>query len=1194
MPTLSRATAALTFNHPTLPAVSPLTPVWPQASGQPLAWTRLPGSSRGLALARAAEAHPGPLLVVTRDTRAAQQLEDEIRFYLTDPAGTPLLPFPDWESLPYDAFSPHPDLISERLLTLYRLPELQQGIVLTTVTTLQHRLAPRGYVSGHTFLLTAGENLDLEGFRARLAEAGYQSVAQVMAPGEYAVRGGLVDVFPMGAAVPYRIDLFGEKIESIRTFDPETQRSGDKHAAIRLLPARELPLNPAAVQRFRQAFRARFEGDPQRSALYREVSKGVAPAGIEYYLPLFFEATATLFDYLPAGTLCVREDGADEAAATFWSETAERYRVLRSDRERPILPLDDLFLAPEALGTGLAVLPQIVLSPLAAAPEPAAACAFQAQTPPLLPVNAKADTPHAALFGWLRDYPGRVLVVAETAGRREVLRSLLRDHDFEPEACAGWAAFLAGRMPLGLCMANLEKGLLLPEPRVAVITEPQLYGERVAQRRRRSKAARDLGTVIRDLAELHLSDPVVHEEHGVGRYRGLQILDVGDGPTEFLTLEYQGGDKLYVPVTDLGRVTRYTGTDPEHAPWHRLGGDAWDKARRRAREKAWDAAVELLEVQALRESRPGHAFPPRDEPYAAFAAAFPFEETPDQERAIDEVLADMERSRPMDRLVCGDVGFGKTEVAMRAAFLAVHGGKQVAVLVPTTLLAQQHYQNFSDRFADVQGRTNAAGDRMSGAADLPIKIELLSRFRTAGEQAKAIAQLAAGRIDIVIGTHRLLQDDVRFQRLGLVIIDEEHRFGVRQKERLKKLRSEVDILTLTATPVPRTLNLALSGLREVSLIGTPPQARLSIKTFVLEWNDALIREACLREIRRGGQVLFLHNDVRTMDRMLERLTKLVPEAEIRIAHGQMPERDLERTMLDFYHQRFNILLCSTIIETGIDIPTANTIIIERADKFGLAQLHQLRGRVGRSHHRAYAYLLIPPHAALTGDALKRLEAIAALEDLGAGFALASHDLEIRGAGELLGEAQSGQIDEVGFAMYSDLLTRAVESLKTGRAPDFDTPLAGGAEINLHAPALLPAEYVPDVHMRLVHYKRVAGAKNREDLDDLLAETVDRFGPMPDAAKLLFQVTALKLRAAALGVKKIEAGPKGARIEFVDKPDIEPGRIIRLLQSSPQLYRLDGPDKLRITSEMPDAAARIAALQTLFDALATPSPPWPSP
>ena len=1149
---------------------SPLLPHWPQQPGSSLRWTQLLGSSRGLAIARAAQLHSGPLLVITRDARTARQIEDEVRFYLGGTNTVPLLPFPDWESLPYDAFAPHPDIISERLLTLYRLPELTRGIVLLTVASLQHRLPPRTYVSGHSFLLDTGTALDIEAFRGRLQQAGYQAVSQVMEPGEYAVRGGLVDVYPMGASGPYRIDLFGDKIESIRSFDPESQRSGEKLPGVRLLPAREVPLVPDAIQRFRQAFRTRFEGDPQKVALYREVSKGSAPAGIEYYLPLFFESTASLFDYLPPASLCVVEDGIEQIAQNFWQETGERYRVLRTDATRPVLPPEDLFLNPDELELVLDRYPRVLLTPFAqdtAAAQSGEAVAFDTRLPALLPVTPKAEIPHAALFDWLKQYTGRVLVVAETPGRREVLRGLLHDHGFYPEPCADWAAFLGMQAPLALTVANLEKGLLLQAPQLAVITEPQLYGERAAQRRRRSQSNRDIGTVIRDLAELHLGDPVVHEDHGVGRYRGLQTMDVGDGPTEFLTLEYQGGDKLYIPVTDLARVTRYTGTHPDQAPLHKLGGDFWEKAKRRAREKAWDAAVELLEVQALRQSRAGHAFAAPDDHYEAFAAAFPFEETPDQARVIDEVLRDLEAPRPMDRLVCGDVGFGKTEVALRAAFLAAHSGKQVALLVPTTLLAQQHFQNFSDRFAD-----------------LPMKIEVLSRFRSQGELSKAIKELADGKIDIVIGTHRLLQDDVHFKRLGLVIIDEEHRFGVRQKERLKKLRSEVDILTLTATPVPRTLNLALSGIRDVSLIGTAPQARLAIKTFVLEWNDALLREACQREIRRGGQVFFLHNDVRTMERALEKLQQLVPEADIRIAHGQMAERDLERVMLDFYHQRFNILLCSTIIESGIDIPTANTIIIERADKFGLAQLHQLRGRVGRSHHRAYAYLLIPPRAALSGDALKRLEAIASLEELGVGFALASHDLEIRGAGELLGEAQSGQIDEVGFAMYSDLLNRAVESLKAGRQLDMETPLASGTEINLHVPALLPADYLPDVHMRLVHYKRIASTRSRADLEDLMAETFDRFGPLPDAAKILFELSALRLRATPLGMRKIEAGPKGARIEFVENPDVDPANIIRLLQTAPQLYRLDGPNKLRIVSDLPDAQTRIAALQALFDHL----------
>jgi len=1155
---------------PTTPSPTPLAPEFPSRAGEHLFWTGLHGSSRGLALAQTALRHTGPLLVVTRDTRTAQELQDEARFYVDAARDCPVSLFPDWESLPYDRFSPHPDIISSRLLTLYRLPDLTRGIVLASATALAHRLAPPAFVAGHTFLLKKGAILLPDAFRGRLTQAGYRAVTQVMEPGEYAIRGGLVDVFPMGTDTPYRIDLFGENIESIRQFDPETQRSGPKLDEIRLLPAREMPLHTEAVQTFRQAFRARFEGDPQKSLLYREVSKGTAPGGLEYFLPLFHGTTASLFDYLPTTTLCVVESGLEAVLDTFTQETAERYKVLKNDAEYPILSPEEIFLEREGITASLAQYPIVELAPVDSPDDHhrSQSLCFATRPPPALPINARAESPHAALFDWLGRSGMRTLMVAETAGRREVLRGLLRDHGLTPSPIAHWQDFTQSDTTLGLCVAALDRGLLLPEAGLAVITEAQLYGERAAQRRRRVAAGRELGQVIRSLAEVHIGDPVVHEEHGVGRYRGLVILNVGDGPTEFLALEYQGGDKLYVPVTDLARIARYTGTHPDQAPWHKLGGEAWEKARARAREKAWDTAVELLEVQALRNSRPGHAFPVRDEVYDAFAASFPFEETPDQGKVIEEVLRDMEAARPMDRLVCGDVGFGKTEVALRAAFLAVQGGKQVAVLVPTTLLAQQHFQNFSDRFAD-----------------LPVKIELLSRFRSGAELTRAIEQLVQGKVDIVIGTHRLLQDDVKFQRLGLVIIDEEHRFGVRQKERLKKLRSEVDILTLTATPVPRTLNLALSGLRDVSLIGTPPQARLAIKTFVLQWNDGQIREAVLREIRRGGQVFYLHNDVSTMERTLEKLTTLLPEADIRIAHGQMPERDLERVMLDFYHQRFNVLLCSTIIETGIDIPTANTIIIERADKFGLAQLHQLRGRVGRSHHRAYAYLLIPPRAALSGDAQKRLEAIAQLEDLGAGFALASQDLEIRGAGELLGEEQSGQIDEVGFTLYSELLERAVQSLKSGGKRDIETPSSAGTEINLHAPALLTADYLPDVHTRLIHYRRIAAARSKPELDDLLAETVDRFGPLPPATQLLFEITTLKLEATILGIRKIEAGPKGARIEFTDKPNIDPARIIALLQSAPQLYKLDGPNKLRITTDMPDADSRMAALRLLMVSLA---------
>ena len=1151
---------------------SPLKPILPTRPGESYAWGGLAGSARGLAIASAAAGHTGPLLIITVSSFSAQRLEDEIRFYSSD---LPILPLPDWESLPYDVFSPHQDIISQRLETLYRLPGLTRGVVLASVSTLLHRLPPRDFVTGHSFLLKLGDRLDIQQLREQLIHANYHNVSQVMEAGEFAIRGGLIDLFPAGSHQPYRIDLFGNQVDSIREFDPATQRSGKTMKVIQLLPAREFPMTEEAIQKFRQAFRARFEGDPQKVPLYRDISKGISPSGAEYYLPLFFSGMATIFDYLPKDTLCLMEAGAGKTAGKFRQETMQRYSEMRNDIERPLLEPSEIFITQDEFVSGLKAWPQVELleftteenSSAGQAQENKKVIAYATRPPASLPVDHKSDAPYGALFRYLRDFPGRILVVAESAGRRETLRGLLQEHRHLPEDVSGWHAFLQGNTKLGLTVADLEKGLLLREPGIAVITEAQLYGERAAQRRRRLRGEREPAAIIRSLAELKIGDPVVHEDHGVGRYLGLQTLDIGDGPAEFLALEYADGDKLYIPVLSLHLISRYTGTDPEQAPLHKLGGEAWEKAKRRALAKAHDAAAELLEICALRAARQGHAFPLPDEHYQSFAGAFPFEETPDQERAIQEVLQDMQSTKPMDRLVCGDVGFGKTEVAIRATFLAVMGKTQVVVLVPTTLLAQQHFQNFQDRFAG-----------------LPFRIELLSRFRSPADQRKVLTALADGSVDIVIGTHRLLQEDVRFKRLGLVIVDEEHRFGVRQKERLKKLRSEADILAMTATPIPRTLNLSLSGLRDISLITTAPEGRLSVKTFISEVNRSVIREACLREIRRGGQVYYLHNEVRTIDKAARELQELLPEADIRIAHGQMPERELERIMLDFYHQRFNTLVCSTIIESGIDVPSANTIIIERADKFGLAQLHQLRGRVGRSHHRAYAYLLVPDLRALTEDARKRLEAIESLEELGAGFTLASHDLEIRGAGELLGETQSGMIDEVGFTLYSELLNRAVQSLQAGRLPETDTSLHSGTEINLHAPALFPENYLPDVHMRLILYKRISSVKALDSLQELKEEIIDRFGVLPEAGQLLFRATELKILTTPLGIRKIDAGPRGVRIEFIDKPDVDPGVILRLLQSAPKTYKLDGPNRLRILGDMPEVESRITAIRRFLDAL----------
>ncbi|MFP5350426.1 MAG: transcription-repair coupling factor [Gammaproteobacteria bacterium] len=1146
----------------------------PTAAEESIAWRRLLGSAPGLAIAEAARATQSPLLVVARDVPAALELEEAVRFFRGSD-GWPVRVFPDWECLPYDVFSPHAELIADRLSILARLPQYSRGVILVAASTLLARLPPRAYVAAQSFQLRVGDTLEPERLRHQLTEASYQNVSQVMEPGEYAVRGGLIDLYPIGSHTPYRIDLFGETIESIREFDAATQRSSRALDAIELLPAREFPLTDEAIQRFRQSFRARFEGDPQRVAVYRDISRGIAVPGIEFYLPLFFEHTASLLDYLPRETICILDDGAQRGARGFWREINDRYEQLRHDVERPLLSPNEVYWPVDTLLAGLNAHPQVLLiDPMDGGMETAASSeAVAVAPPPSLPIEPHAEQPYHNLIAFLRENRGRVLLVAETPGRRETLRSLLAEHGVAVADITDWTDFCRRDERIGLTAAPLARGLTLHGGRVTVITEPQLYGERVAQRRRRRRDERDAGAVIRDLTQLRIGDAVVHEDHGVGRYRGLQMIDVGNGANEFVTLEYADGDKLYVPVLSLQLLSRYTGTDAEHAPLHKLGGDAWDKAKQRALRKAHDAAAELLEIHALRAARQGIAFPPPDAHYRAFAEEFPFEETPDQARAIDEVLADMTAAKSMDRLVCGDVGFGKTEVAMRAAFLAAHAGKQVAVLIPTTLLAQQHYQNFCDRFAGT-----------------PYRIELLSRFRSKAEQAQTLAALAAGTAHIVVGTHRLLQPDVRFAQLGLIILDEEHRFGVRQKERLKQLRAEVDILTLTATPIPRSLNMALAGLRDISLITTAPEGRLSVKTLVNEWDRGLIREACLREIRRGGQVYYLHNEVRTIERTARELQELLPEATVQMAHGQMPERELEHIMLEFYHRRFNILVCSTIIESGIDVPTANTIIIERADKLGLAQLHQLRGRVGRSHHRAYAYLLIPPRGLLSAEARRRLEAIESLEELGAGFALASQDLEIRGAGELLGESQSGEIDEIGFTLYAELLARAVQTLQRGGEVTAARP--PGTEVDLHAPALLPENYVPDVHMRLVLYKRIASAASAAALQALQEEVIDRFGMLPEPGLLLFQAAALKLRAAPLGVRKIDAGAKGARIEFVENPPIDATAVLRLLQSAPRRYRLDGPNRLRVIQDMPDAASRLKTITETLSALTTESKPEP--
>jgi len=1143
---------------------SPFAPICPTKAGFRSHWGRLYGSSFGLVLSKTAAQHDGPVLVITADMAAAQKLEYALRFYMSG-SDISVLQFPDWETLPYDNFSPHQDIISDRLTTLSHLPNLTKGILIAPIQTLMHRIAPKSYLDAFCLDLKLDQQFDIDDMRLRLEHSGYNCVSTVMEHGEFAVRGSVFDLFPMGSKRPFRIELFDDEIESIRTFDPESQRSIEKVDSINLLPAREFPLNKEAITQFRNAFRARFEGDPQKANVYRDVTNGLATPGIEYYIPLFFEETISLFDYLPNTTLLMTTDEVNAEVETFWSEITERYENGRHDLEHPLLSPHEVFIPTNEVFSHFKRFPRVELQHFEF--EQPQAINYATEAPPPLAFDIRAHEAAAALKQFLNNFEGKVLFAAETTGRRETLIDMLRDNNIQPIQVDSWQAFIESDTHLAITVAPLDEGLLLTEPAIAVIAEPQLFGLQVLQRRRRKKSQKDTDSIIRNLAELTLNAPVVHEDYGVGRYLGLQNLTVGELETEFLTLEYASNDKLYVPVSSLHLISRYTGASPDNAPLHRLGSGQWEKAKKKAQEQVRDVAAELLDIYARREAQSGYAYVIDDLQYQAFVAGFPFEETPDQQMAIDNVITNMKSDKPMDHLVCGDVGFGKTEVAMRAAFIAVQAGKQVAVLSPTTLLTQQHTENFRDRFAD-----------------WPVQVDSLSRFGTKKEQTEVLKNLAAGTVDIVVGTHKLLQADVKYKNLGLLIIDEEHRFGVRQKELFKSLRSEIDVLTLTATPIPRTLNMAMSGLRELSIIASPPAKRLAIKTFVSEWKDDMVKEACLREIRRGGQVYFLHNDVATIEKQTHKLAELIPEANVQFAHGQMRERDLEHVMSDFYHQRFNILVCTTIIETGIDIPSANTIILNKADRFGLAQLYQLRGRVGRSHHRAYAYLIIPKRNTLTADAKKRLEAIESIESLGTGFTLATHDLEIRGAGELLGDGQSGQMIEIGYSMYTELLERAVKALKQGKNPELDKPLNHGAEIDLHAPALIPNDYIPDVHERLIMYKRIASAEDKNELKELQVEMIDRFGLLPEQVKTLHQVTELKLSASKLGIKKIDYGEEGGRIIFVEQPDIDPMKIIKLIQTQSNTYKLDGNDKLRLLKPIIDIEYRIKALEELFDYL----------
>jgi transcription-repair coupling factor (superfamily II helicase) len=1134
-------------------------------AGEPAHWGGLLGASLALAIAELARTSDHVLLVLAEDPRHADQLEAEIRFF----AG-PELPvehFVEWETLPWDTFSPHQDIISQRLRVLATLPAMHHGVVIAAATVLQQKLPPTSYIAARSLALRQGEELRRQPFTDSLTAAGYLRVPQVSEHGEFAVRGSLIDVFPMGADAPVRIDFFDDDIESLRRFSPEDQISGERVTAIDILPAREVPLDQDAVRGFRDRYRERFEGQPSKSRVYREVSDGIAHGGIEYYLPLFFDDTASLLDYLPARCAVVAPAAIESLFEGFESEARERFELCSLDRERPILGVEETFETAAAVAARLAELPLLRYSSQSLSEGPATVN-FATRMPPALKIETRYEDAAASLLKFLDTFDGRVLFSTDSPGRREQLYDMLSGRGLDLARSEHWDDFLGDTHRVGVAIAPVENGVLLPDAGIAIISEQQLFGERTRARKRRRRGERDPETIIRQLNDLEPGSPVVHEEHGVGRYIGLTTLEAGGIKAEFLHLEYADGDKLYVPVHALELISRYTGTSPENAPLHRLGSDQWDKAKRRAIKKIRDVAAELLDIYARRAARPGHSFHWPESDYRGFENGFPFELTEDQASTIDDVLEDLSSDQPMDRIVCGDVGFGKTEVALRASFAAVHGGKQVAILVPTTLLAQQHGQNFRDRFAD-----------------WPVRVEVLSRFQSAKEVTNIVAGLKSGSVDIVIGTHRLLQHTRDFRDVGLVIIDEEHRFGVRHKEVIKSLRSEVDVLTLTATPIPRTLNMALGGLREMSLITTPPAERLAVKTFVLEWNDVVIREACLREIRRGGQVYFIHNRVEDIGRIEQRLEKLVPEANIRIGHGQMPERELEQVMLDFYHRRFNVLLCTTIVESGIDVPTANTIIINRADRFGLAQLHQLRGRVGRSHHRAYAYLVAPPKNVMTADAVKRLEAIDSLEDLGSGFTLATHDLEIRGAGELLGDVQSGQIQEIGFSLYTELLGRAVDSLRSGEEPDLEAPLHAGVDINLHIPALLPEDYVPDVHLRLILYKRIASATDGDELRDLQVELIDRFGLLPEASKNLLRIAAIKQRANTLGIEKIDAADGGGYLIFGGDSRIDPLALVKLVQNESHRFRLQGSNRLQIRDELGDLERRFATIENLLGQLA---------
>jgi len=1203
-------------------ASSLLTPVLAKRRGKnpdKKSWHNLHGSSSSFALYQAAKTAQTPILLITSNTPQALKIEQELLSLAKSDSQNKakICLFPDWETLPYDNFSPHQDIISQRLATLYHLSRMESGIIIVPVTTLVQKLAPKQYIEANSLLIKQGDKKDLHQMRQALEASGYRNVDQVLEHGEFSARGAILDIFPMGSTKPFRLDFFDDEIDEIRLFDPESQRSKEKIDEINLLPAHEFPIDEAGINLFRSQFREQFSGNIHKESVYHKVSNGILPPGIEYYLPLFFDnkkdtekevptISNTLCDYLTDNTLVVISGDIEHSLTQYWLDIEYRYENRRYDPTRPLLPPEQLFLTTESLYSALKPFDRITIAKQAPTEvvqtqsndnqsiellhtakelsdtssevkSKSSDICFDVNPLPDLTINHKLKQPFELINQFIasKETPNKVLFVAQSQGRRESVLELLERDNIKPAQFDSIDEFISATDTIGITVNSLSQGFAFQakghsqKNAIALVTEAELLGDHVSQARRRTKA-QDLqaDALFKNLAELTIGQPVVHIEHGIGRYLGLQTIENGGIVTEFLMLSYANEAKLYVPVSSLHLIGRYSGTDSDNAPLHKLGNDTWSKAKQKAAEKVRDVAAELLDIYAKRASNHGYSFKRDKQDYQAFSDSFGFEETFDQKQAINAVVSDMLSPKTMDRLVCGDVGFGKTEVAMRAAFVAVNDGKQVAILVPTTLLAQQHYENFRDRFAN-----------------WPVVTEVLSRFKTPKEQKEAIARVESGKVDILIGTHKLLQNSIKYKDLGLLVVDEEHRFGVKQKEKIKQLRSNVDILTLTATPIPRTLNMAMGGMRDLSIIATPPAKRLAVKTFVREHDEALIREAILRETTRGGQVYYLHNHVDSIDKTAADIQKLVPEARVVTAHGQMGERELERIMSDFYHQRFNVIVCTTIIETGIDVPSANTIIMDRADHLGLAQLHQLRGRVGRSHHQAYAYLLTPHEKRITKDAKKRLEAIASLEDLGAGFTLATHDLEIRGAGELLGEDQSGSMCQVGFSLYMEMLDQAVAALKEGKQLSLDQVMSTQTEIELRVPALLPDDYIFDVSLRLSLYKRIASCKSKNELDDIQVELIDRFGLLPQPSKNLVQIAKLRLKAQTIGISRIEASATGGSIEFSDNTSVDPMLIIGLIQKSPSVYSMAGASKLKFVKANEDTQQRFTLITNILNDLA---------